>query len=307
MGKIKIAIFGSGGLLGKHLSSFCDEYMYTYKSWNRNECDISSKESVRLAIDEFKPNIIINAAAATDVDKCEVDNGYAYMTNSFGPMYLAEAANRVGAKIIHFSTDYVFPGSKPSDTSYHEEDNVEPISVYGKSKLLGEKLLAKNANNYLIVRVAWLFGIGGKNFISKIPVILKKDKRITAICNQWSSPTYVNDIIYWIFKNYGLKNGTYHVVNSGSYSYYDAASIAAQILEIPLSSIIKVDRNQLNQHAKRPINSTLSSCLVSNLRPFGEAYKDYIVRLAYVCERGIEARLQQKHKGIHNEKVQHID
>ncbi|HII79588.1 MAG TPA: NAD(P)-dependent oxidoreductase, partial [Methanosarcina sp.] len=158
VGAIKTLIIGSSGMLGSDLcKTFPDAVKLTH-----HDLDITDREQVIESILKIKPDVVINAAAYTNVDGCEDNKELAFQVNGYGPGYIAEACARAGAKLVHFSTDYVFDGSKKE---YVESDIPDPINVYGDSKLLGEKKIIENMDDYRIVRISWLFGIHGKNFV----------------------------------------------------------------------------------------------------------------------------------------------
>lgn len=155
VGTIKTLIIGSTGMLG---SDLCKVYPDTVKLTHR-DLDITDIEQVLESILKIKPDVVINAAAYTNVDGCEDNQELAFQVNGYGPGHIAEACSIIGAKLINFSTDYVFDGSKKE---YLESDISNPINVYGYSKLLGENKIIENMNDYRIIRISWLFGIREK-------------------------------------------------------------------------------------------------------------------------------------------------
>jgi len=161
---MRIMISGSNGLLGS-------DCMRVFRNGNeirqfdRPGCDITDRKVVESEIMDFRPGVVINCAAYTDVDGCETDQAGAWAVNARGPGFLAEACEAVGALLVHVSTDYVFDGLKEPPSAYYEESETSPLSVYGKSKLEGERRIAAHTDKFVILRTAWLYGAHGGNFL----------------------------------------------------------------------------------------------------------------------------------------------
>ncbi|NMO74817.1 dTDP-4-dehydrorhamnose reductase [Vibrio breoganii] len=159
---------------------------------DRAELDITNQNEVEALVSEFKPSFIINAAAHTAVDKAEEEEALSYAVNRDGPMFLAESAARVGATLMHISTDYVFPGNK--DGIYSEDDATGPLGVYGKSKLAGELAVAEKTDKFIILRTAWVFGEHGHNFVKTMLRLGKDRDALNIVGDQYGGPTYAGHI-----------------------------------------------------------------------------------------------------------------
>ncbi len=188
---MKIVIIGAGGQLGsdccyllatEHQTIGCD----------LPRIDIGNKASVDAYLDETRPNAIVNCAAYTAVDACETELALSWKINAEGPKYLAQAADRLGSRLIHISTDYVFDGRKPAPQPYYETDVPNPLSQYGRSKLAGEQAVADNCANHVILRTAWLYSAYGKNFLKTILKLSlsNPDRQLKVVDDQHGSLTW---------------------------------------------------------------------------------------------------------------------
>lgn len=229
----------------------------------REKLDISDLKSLEDVITSFKPTIIINCAAYNNVDGAENETDKAFKINSEGPKNLANLANKIGALIVHYSTDYVFDGTK--DDYYTEEDEPNPLSIYGKSKLEGERAIMSETENYLIFRVSWVFGEGRQNFLCKLTEWAKRNKVIKIVSDQVSIPTYTEDIVKVTRRaiDKGLR-GLFHLTNSGYASRYEVARFFIEItgkdnLVLPVSS------THFPVLAQRPYFSAMSNKKISKL------------------------------------------
>lgn len=275
---MRVAIFGSAGLLGRALAERCRAAGDEVFCFDHAQCDIRDAGQVSAALASAVPRVVFNAAAATDVDRCERDPGYAAV-NSAGPAVLAAATKAVGARLVHISTDYVFSGEKGSP--YDERDRPDPISAYGRSKLEGERaVLAADAAN-VVARTAWLYGPGGKSFVARIPSILREKGEIAAISDQRSSPTCAKEAAALLREiAQRAAGGLYHVVNTGSASYYDLAREAAFLLGIDSSRVRPQPSSAVLRPARRPRATPLVSIALvaegfSPLRDWREAYREF--------------------------------
>ena len=168
---MKILITGANGLLGHELSSLLKDHTLILLS--HSQLDISNSESVNKQIDSSSPDIIINSAAYTQVDACETNYDLAFQSNAIGPKNLAIKCKQLGIPLIHISTDYVFEGNEKKNSPLVENDKLGPKTVYGKTKLEGEKMVQENCEKYFILRTAWLYG-EGKNFVKTMLSLSKK-------------------------------------------------------------------------------------------------------------------------------------
>lgn len=277
----KILITGSDGMLGCALLPLLKNY--DVLGIDKENCDITDKSSLAKIIGNLKLDAVIHCAAYTAVDKAEDEPENAFLINEKGTKNVIEAVNNKDCLFIYTSTDYVFDGNKK--TAYTEEDAVNPLNVYGKSKLAGEALVAKS-NKHIIIRTSWLFGPHGKNFVSAITQLAKEKKIIEVVGDQRGSPTYtldlaraISDIINIYFAK-GITPGIYNITNTGFCSWAGLASYI--IKESGLETkVIEINSSQLKRKAKRPKNSMLSKEKFKSLSGYDlpvwqEAVKHYL-------------------------------
>lgn len=190
--------------------------------------DITDMDAIGMAIREFVPDIVIHAAAMTDVDGCERDPEAARRVNVLGTRNVAVAAQQVDAKLVYISTDYVFDGRKAAP--YWEYDDVNPLSVYGRTKWLGEEIVRRFSSRYYIVRTAWLYGEGEDNFVGTVLRLARERGSLHMVTDEVGSPTFVLDLAQAILKLLEtFAYGTYHLSNAGTCSRYQWAR---EILDI---------------------------------------------------------------------------
>ena len=246
------------------------------------DLDITSQEKVLQFITAKKPEIVINAAAYTAVDNCESNFIDAYAVNALGPKNLAIACNKNNIPLIHISTDYVFDGNKK--TPLIEEDKLEPKTVYGKTKLEGEKFIQEYTKKYFILRTAWLYGIHGKNFVMTMLNLAKKNNEIKVVHDQIGSPTYSKDLSKAISEL--LKSdryGIYHVTNKGEVSWYDFAKKIFELSNIEIN-VKPCTTEEFPRPAPRPHYSVLNNQKWINngftpLRNYDEALNEYLLSI----------------------------
>lgn len=248
---------------------------------DEKELDITDENRVLEFIKEEKPEVIINCAAYTNVDGCESEENkeITFKVNGYGPGYLAKGAKEVRAKLVHISTDYVFAGDKT--TPYETDDSVDPVNIYGETKLLGENEIKKNCDSYYILRTAWLYGENGPNFIDTMLKLGKERSELKVVNDQYGSPTNVKDLAK------GIKNiisqdkyGIYHMVNHGYCSWYDLAVLVFKYADMKVK-VDPVSSLEFIRPAKRPSNSRMNDRkLVENgyelLRNYEDAVKEFI-------------------------------
>lgn len=262
VGAIKTLITGSNGMLGSDLCKvFPEAITLTHK-----DLDITNRAQVLDFIQKISPDVVINAAAYTNVDGCEDNQELAFQVNGYGPGNLAEACNKIGAKLVHFSTDYVFDGSK---AQYKEFDIPSPINVYGQSKLLGEQEIMKNLKDYRIIRISWLFGKHGKNFVETILKLSHEIDEVKVVNDQFGKPTYTVDLSRRVKEIIGLEAGIYHLTNDGICSWYEFASAFT-------SNAVACTTEEFPTKAKRPQYSVLVNTKTEPMRHWKEALKDYL-------------------------------
>lgn len=257
-----ILLTGSEGQVGQELQQTLTA-LGEVIALNRQQADFSQPESLRNLIQKFKPKIIVNAAAYTAVDRAETEVELAQTVNAIAPTILAEEAAKLGSRLVHISTDYVFDGSQ--NTPYLETDPVNPISSYGRSKLAGEKGIQANTSNFIILRTAWVCGYYGKgNFVKTMLRLGKERETLGVVWDQVGSPTGARDIAIVITDLLQTDaQGIYHFTNTGVASWYDFAlaifeEAAALGLPLAVKQVNPITTDQYPTPAQRPAYSVLS-------------------------------------------------
>ena len=262
VGAIKTLILGASGMLGTDLCRvFPDAVKLTH-----DDIDIADREQVIETIKRIAPDVVINAAAYTDVDGCEDNRELAFDVNGRAPGYIAEGCSLVGAKLVHFSTDYVFAGSKEE---YVESDITGPINVYGESKLLGERNIIENMNDHRIIRTSWLFGHHGGNFVDTMLRLSGEMNEVMVVDDQFGKPTFTADLAYKIVEIIGFEPGIYHITNEGVCSWYEFASAV-------ISNVVPCNSDEFVRKAKRPTYSVLVNTKTTPMRHWKDALADYL-------------------------------
>lgn len=244
--------------------------------------DIADLPATLRYLDGHAPDVVFNCAAMTNVNGCESDPDTAFRANALGPRNLAIACERVGAKLIHVSTDYVFSGD--GDKPYREWDLCQPQSVYGKSKYLGEQYVMQFCSRYAIVRTAWLYGYVGKNFVKTILHTARTQGVLRVVNDQWGNPTNAADLAHHLIKIAATQEyGVYHCTGEGICTWFDFAASIVDMAGIPCT-VAPCTTGEYPTPAKRPAYSALEnqmlSCTVGNeMRPWQEALRCYIDRL----------------------------
>ncbi len=243
----------------------------------RETMDLAQATSIRQAISEARPDVIVNAAAYTAVDKAETETELAHSINGIAPQIMAEEAQRLGAALFHISTDYVFDGRK--NTPYLEDDAPNPLGVYGKSKLVGEEGIRKTCDRYIILRTAWVYGTYGQsNFVKTLLRLFASRDEVRVVADQVGTPTWASDIASAIATllpqlcpeqpQESPLTGIYNFTNSGMSSWYDFAIAIfeeAKQLGFPLKvqRIVPITTSEYPTPAQRPAYSVLSGKKVS--------------------------------------------
>lgn len=266
-----ILITGANGQLGCDFQKILKGMGIKFIATDYNELDITDSEKVRDYIVGKKIDIIINCAGYNDVDKAEIEIESCYRLNSFAPKELAKIAKEIGADFVTYSTDFVFDGEKR--IPYREEDIVNPLSVYGKSKSEGEKLVREEYDRVYIIRTSWVFGIGNNNFTKQVIKWSKERKNLRIVDDQISSPTYSYDLANYTLKLIESgKYGLYHLSNSGECSKYEQAKYILK--KIGWKGILeKATTEEFNLKAKRAKYSKISSERLESI--IGEKIPDW--------------------------------
>ncbi len=231
---MEIIVFGASGQLGTELCAQLDTRQIKYVSFNQSDIDITDIDAVIKVTSKLQPTHIINCAAFTQVDKCESEQDLAYAVNAIGARNVAIASEKIGSKLIHISTDFVFDGT--SSTPYFEFDFTNPLSVYGRTKLAGENLVKQFSKKHFIIRTSWLYGHHGANFVKTMLKLSETQDELSVVNDQVGSPTYVNDLVEGILLVLSTeKYGVYHYSNQGSCSWHE---FAKKIFELTGRQII---------------------------------------------------------------------
>lgn len=278
-----IMVIGSKGMLGADLCSALNEAQENWLGFDLPDIDIVNPSSVLGIVQARKPGVIINTAAITDVDGCEADQDTAYRVNALGALNVAKAASICEAFLIHLSTDYVFDGTKRSP--YVENDPVNPIGVYGKTKAEGEKLILSDLPEHsLIVRTQWLYGLHGKNFVESILRASRERNVLKVVNDQHGRPTFTEDLVEALLKLVYLRpTGIYHVANSGQTTWHGFASAIIEIEGMRDIKIEQLTTAELDRPAARPLNSILDlnkfqSLTKFVLRDWKQALEAYLIK-----------------------------
>lgn len=222
MSDLRILVTGSKGQLGSDIVKIFTNWGFVVYGFAREELDITDIEKINQIIENIKPNIIIHTAAYTNVDRAEVDSDCAFLVNAYGTRNLVNVAERIGAKFVYISTDYVFDGV--SNVPYNEFASTNPINVYGKSKLAGEQFVRDFHSRYYIIRTSWVFGETGNNFVKTMLRLAKEKRELLVVDDQIGCPTYSVDLANCILSLIQSENyGVYHVSNTGYCSWYEFA------------------------------------------------------------------------------------
>lgn len=256
---MRVLVTGANGMVGRAVADHCRRLGDDVRAYAHSDLDIVDHQAVTAVVDSFEPDTLINCAAWTDVDGCEFDPEKARRANAIGPENLARACCTADALLVTISTDYVFDGDK--EGFYTERDEPDPKSVYGISKLEGERMAQAAHSRTIIVRSGFIFGPGGKNFLSTIIRRARAGETLTAISDAWGTPTYALHLAARLRDLAQLdRTGILHVVNSGEGASYEEFARAA-IEEVDLDKVIlkTVAMQSLNRPAPRPRNSRLSS------------------------------------------------
>lgn len=254
---MKFFITGARGQLGQEFQKTLRKHDYKFVAFDREGLDITDLNAVIEKVSEHSPNVVINCASYNLVDKAEEDFDNARSVNASGVNNLAAACNDKNILLVHYSTDYIFDGTK--EDFYIEEDEPNPINKYGESKLYGEQLLRQEADRFLLFRVSWVFGDGRRNFLSKILEWAKEKRILKIVSDQISVPTYTEDIVnVTLFAlNKGLK-GIYHLTNSGYASRYEVARFFVEQMGME-NLVLPVTSDFFPSLAKRPFFSAMSN------------------------------------------------
>ena len=254
---MKVLVTGVNGQLGYEIVKELRNKGYNdILGVDRETMDITNRKQVEKVISEYKPEVIFHCAAWTAVDKAEDEIDACYDVNVNGTKYIAEAAKNIDAKVVYCSTDYVFDGTK--EGLYETNDKVNPKSVYGLTKYQGEEEVRKNVLKHFVVRISWVFGINGNNFVKTMLRLAESRNELSVVCDQFGSPTYTVDLAKLLVEmSETEKYGTYHVNND----YSSLIPLIQQKVLVMYQVLIKtshITSEEYPQKAYRPRNSKLS-------------------------------------------------
>jgi len=285
---VRILVTGARGMLGIDLAEVLREKppVHDLVLWDVEEADITNADAFRAALLGIPepPEVVVNCAAYTAVDRAETERELAAAVNADGAGNVARAAREVGARVVYISTDYIFSGKKKAP--WREDDPPNPVSVYGKTKLEGEKQTLEACPDALIVRIQWLYGPRGKNFLETMLRLAGERDELRVVDDQYGSPTYTVDLARALkVLIEGKHRGVYHVANSGETTWYGfAREIMARVgRDIP---VVPIPTEEYPTPARRPENSVLDMTKFQNdtgmtMPPWQEGL------LAYLSRRGL--------------------
>jgi len=262
---MKILIAGAGGQLGKNLSEI-SQLSYDIFALDRQALDITDFQSVEKVISEIHPDCVINAAAYTAVDKAEIEPEQAFNVNRDGPANLAKVCSLLDIPLIHVSTDYVFSGNKSSP--YVETDEVKSINVYGESKWLGEEAVRDNCQKHIILRVSWVFGFYGNNFVKTIQRLAREREELRIVNDQVGAPTStenISKVLLQIVEKIKMPGfygyGTYHYCDGPATNWFEFAEAIVnetkQYEDLFVKTITPITTKEFPTPAKRQKNSRM--------------------------------------------------
>lgn len=289
----KIWICGASGMLGSHFQRLLQQRHISFVANDHKLLDITQLEDVTDFVKKEKITHIINCAAYTQVDKAETEPHQAYLVNAEGPLNLAIAAHKWGARVIHFSTDYVFDGK--GKFPYDENHVCAPLGVYGMSKWKGEERVLNEHQQACIIRTSWLFGIPGKNFVETMLRLMHEKDQLRIVADQVGRPTYCQDLAEAALE-LSDEEGIYHFANSSETSWYAfAQEIYRQGVESGLlhkiCEIHPLTTQEYPTPAKRPAYSTLSTKKIEKIlgkppRDWQEALREFLENYKYLGQHG---------------------
>ncbi len=271
---MKVLVTGSNGQLGYDVIRVLKEKNIEHLGIDIKELDITVEEDVRVFVKNYNPTHIIHCAAYTQVDNAEENKDLCYNINVLGTRYLVDAAKEINSEFMYISTDYVFDGN--GESSFNTTDIPNPVNYYGLTKYQGEQEVINKLENYYILRISWVFGINGHNFIKTMLKLSETRNELSVVSDQIGSPTYTYDLSYLIFdlivnKKYGIN----HVTNDGFCSWNEFAKEIFRLSnkKITVNEILTKDYPTT---AKRPLNSRMDGIKMRNWK---EALKHYLSEL----------------------------
>ena len=260
--KMKVLVTGVGGQLGYDVVKKLKQRDIEYRGTDKSDFDITNEEAAKQYIREYNPDVLIHCSAYTAVDKAEDEAELCYEVNALGTKYIAEVCKEIDAKMIYISTDYVFSGE--GNSFYETTDEPNPQNVYGKTKLAGEQFVQGILDKYFIVRISWVFGINGNNFVKTMLKLGKERKELNVVGDQIGSPTYTADVAPLLCDMaISDKYGVYHATNEGICSWAEFAEEIFKVAKIDCR-VNYISTEEYPTKATRPKNSRLSKASLDN-------------------------------------------
>lgn len=276
---MKILVTGVKGQLGYDVVKEGQKRGFTMIGSDVDDCDLRDETAVKALVNSVRPDVVIHCAAYTAVDKAESEKELCYDVNVNGTKYVAKAAQAVGAKLIYLSTDYVFDGKR--EAPHRVEEAKRPINYYGYTKSLGEDMAVKENGRCFIVRISWVFGVNGNNFVKTMARLGREREEISVVSDQIGAPTYTADLaVLLLDMAVTEKYGIYHAANSGVCSWYDFAKAIMMILGLP-THVKPILTKDYPTAAVRPKNSRLDQAKLTEngfslLPPWENALKRFL-------------------------------
>lgn len=294
---MKILLLGKNGMLGSAFEKMLEDFGENFEvlAFDKDGLDITDKEALSEKIESFSPDTVINCTGYTAVDNAETNKGDAFLLNADAVSFIAELCEKYGSILIHFSTDYVFDGSKDvSEGGYDENSTPNPLNVYGESKFEGEKFIKSKMSRYFIIRTSWLYGpqARGGNFVDTMlrlgnEVVTGKRDSLRVVNDQFGSPTYTYDLVRAVIDEFLMRPpeetpdfGVYHLTGSGSCSWHEFAVKIFELAEIKIN-VEKIPTSEYKTSAKRPCNSILLNTKLPEMRKWEDSLKDYLSNLGF--------------------------
>lgn len=280
---MKVLVTGANGQLGYDVLKELKRQNIEYYGARRQDFDIVDFEATENFISNYMPDVIIHCAAYTAVDKAEDEQGLCYLVNASATENIAEICRKINAKMLYISTDYVFDGTK--DGFYKVDDKPNPINVYGKTKLLGEQAVQRILNKYFIVRISWVFGEHGNNFVKTMLRLGNERKEISVVADQYGSPTYTANLAPLLVEMIQTdKYGVYHATNKGVCTWAEFAEEIFKIADMKVK-VNCITTAEYPTKTKRPMNSKLNCESVKEFKAsfmhWKEALKKYISNVSF--------------------------
>ena len=259
---MKVLVTGATGQLGWDVMKELKKRNIECRGVGSKELNITDKEAVFAYIHEYRPDVVIHCAAYTAVDKAEDEPEKCRAVNAFGTAYIAEACREIDAKMVYISTDYVF--GDDGDRPHEVDDPVHPLNVYGQTKWEGEEAVRRTLEKYFIVRISWVFGEHGNNFVKTMLRLGQTHKEISVVADQFGAPTYTADLALILCTMIQTdKYGTYHACNSGCCSWAELAEEIFRVAHMDVN-VKRITTEEYPTKAQRPKNSRLCPAWVGN-------------------------------------------